>query len=347
MLIFLDVDNTILEHSGFYSLDTEKRIHSTIGKFPKDNKQAIKLMYSSSICRNPDIIRKLFSLENVYILTKYPAYEYEEYKQEKIANILGIKRQELINLKDKNNINKYICLKQNISKVDMVKDLFDLEDLNNCILVDDYSTNIIEWEHNKGIGIKYYNEYNSPNHPLKGISISNFKIFSHFFSNTKTQNLFISCDDSYILYNYVNQLKNQYDYNYIDIMKEVYHDFLDKIQKDRITINTKYNYFNILKEYYLLQTYIDDNYWANIISKKLDDNRLDILCASFDLDFTKLKNIDNESLVIKIIEKTSVTKNNIYDIYITLDHQVFLSDVESDYDRIIKILNYLLFGDNI
>ena len=41
MKYFIDVDNTILEHSGFYSIETEGRIHSSIGKFPSENENAI------------------------------------------------------------------------------------------------------------------------------------------------------------------------------------------------------------------------------------------------------------------------------------------------------------------
>ena len=63
MKLFIDVDNTIIEHYGFYSITTESRVHKSIGKFPMQNMEAIKYMYKTSVCRDPERIKKLFDNE--------------------------------------------------------------------------------------------------------------------------------------------------------------------------------------------------------------------------------------------------------------------------------------------
>ncbi|MGL4382636.1 MAG: hypothetical protein ACRCTA_02855, partial [Bacilli bacterium] len=95
MKLFIDVDNTILEHSNFYSIETESRVHSTIGSYPQENSIGIETMYETAICRNPDIVRALFALDNVYILTKYQTIEYELHKQKKVAQLLNISVKQL------------------------------------------------------------------------------------------------------------------------------------------------------------------------------------------------------------------------------------------------------------
>ena len=85
MKIFIDVDNTILEHSHFYTKDVENRVHTAIAKNTEINYRAIKSMYDSSIASFPNQIRKLWREDSVYILTKYPNLEYDKYKQIRLA----------------------------------------------------------------------------------------------------------------------------------------------------------------------------------------------------------------------------------------------------------------------
>ncbi|MDL2211982.1 hypothetical protein LJB88_03810 [Erysipelotrichaceae bacterium OttesenSCG-928-M19] len=347
MKIFIDVDNTILEHSGFYSIETESRIHSSIGKFPRENEDAIKIMYDSSICRNPDIIKKLLELDNVYVLTKYPAIEYEIHKQKRLADILGLEHDELMNLTDLNGNKKYIFLDVNDSKVQTVKKIFNLTDLHDCYLIDDYSANLIEWQNNKGIAIKYYNEYNSPNHPTKGLSISNFKIFSYLLEgHQRINDLMVCCEDTYMLSLFLKLINEHNKFEYLDILYEVYQDLAHKLNLEELYTNSKYNVRDFLIEYYHLQDSLDTNYWTNTLKNKVVNNQYhSIICASFDLDLKKLKIFDNDNnLALKIIEPNKLKTTNIYDVYLTLDKNAFLNNVDSTLNELVKILLRFLYN---
>lgn len=354
MMFFIDVDNTILEHSGFYSLNTEQRIHHSIGEFPNENGHAIKLMYDSAICRNPDIIKALFKLDNVFILTKYPDLEYEKYKQKRLTEILNISVEELLTIKNKDGINKYIALAQSDSKVIIVKDLFKIDKLNDCVLVDDYSANLIEWDNNGGKSIKYYNEYNSPNHPLKGISISNFKIFKPMLAIRDMKKVNISCNNSYVLSKIINiwntsALTNIRDrnfcFNYIDILELIYNDLVNKLDLKNLTINTKYTITKILLDYYHLQYHIDPNYWNEVLNKEINNNNFNLLCATFDIDFSRLDHNSNDSTNIKVFDDENFEHSNYYDIYITLDTNTFLDNIDQSLQSLLTYLSFYFFKD--
>lgn len=341
MKMFIDVDNTILEHSGFYSIETESRIHSSIGKFPKENENAIEIMYKSAICRNPDIVKELLKMDNVYILTKYPAIEYEIHKQKRVAAILDMSHEELMNLEDSNGIKKYMFLDVKASKVEVVKQIFNLDNLDDCVLLDDYSSNLIEWENNGGIAIKYYNEYNSANHPLKGLSISNFKIFSHYIKQVHVDNLMIACDDSYKLNLFTKTLGKNIPVTNVDILLEVYNDLIKKLDLKKVNINSKYNLRNFIIEYYNFYNNIDPMYWSKLIKEKIDieQNPLSLICASFDSDVRGLKIFEHDNtLAIKILESGNAKTTNIFDIYITLDKNTFLNDLNVSFDDITQLL---------
>lgn len=343
MKIFIDVDNTILEHSGFYSSKTEGRIHSSIGKYPLENKKAIETMYESSVCRDPYIIRELLKLDNVYILTKYSVLEYEEHKRNRLAEILQISVEELMNLKDKNNYNKYICLNLEKSKVDCVKEIFDIDEINNYILVDDYSHNIIEWENAGGVGIKYYNEFNNPNHPTSGLSISSFKFFEYFLKGSNVSNLLLSSDNKYQIELFINSFKKTKDVLKINILYEVYNEIVEKLSINKFENNNKYDYFNFIIEYYYFRHNIDNTYWRNYFKKLINLDIFNVIIADFDIDF-KMYNIfeDKESVSMKIIDSNKFISNNTYDIYVTLEENVFITDTYMSYDKIISTLSKFL-----
>lgn len=344
MKIFIDVDNTLLEHSGFYTVETEGRIHSSIGKFPVENEQAISAMYESSISRNPDIVARLFKLDNVFILTKYPAIEYEIHKQKKLAAVLGISHDELINAKNSQGIPKYINLHNDASKVETVKELFNIPDLSNCILIDDYSSNIIEWSNNKGLGIKYYNEYNSPTHPIKGLAISNFKLFEPMLDNKNAKQLMFSCEDPYKLSFFLKSLDNRLTNDNLDILREVYHNLKQKQAIAKVDVNSKYNLRNFLIEYYHFIDSLDPNYWQKILKDKLAQHKTtSIVSASFDIDFKKLDLFADESaLAIKILDQNKTKSRNIYDIYITLDPNAFVDNIDYNLHKLSETLESFL-----
>lgn len=340
MKLFLDVDNTILEHSGFYSIETESRVHSTIGKYPIDNAKAIQTMYESSICRNPDIVRSLLQLDNVYILTKYPTIEYEIHKQKRVAEILGLSRKQLLNLTDRYGNKKYIYLKYDESKVSVVKDVFNLENLSNCYLVDDFSYNLIEWENNNGISIKYYNEYNSYTHPTSGLSISNFRIFDFFLNNYHLEDLMIMSSNKYKLNMFTKALEKYVSIHKIDLLEEVYNDLKDKLGHVNIKTNNKYNINNFLIEYYHFQENINESYWFNNLESKINRNYgFNIIQSCFDIDLNKLHLFHNtNNLTLKITNGTKKESSNIYDIYLTLDESSFVDDIDKAFAVIIDNL---------
>ncbi len=341
MKLFIDVDNTILEHSGFYSVETEQRIHSSIGKFPEENEKAIKIMYDSSICRNPDIIKKLFELDDVYILTKYVAIEYEYHKQIRISSVLGISHEELINKKDKDGFSKYICLASHESKVEVVKETFGVSTIKDYILLDDYSANIIEWENNNGIAIKYYNEYNSPNHPIQGLSISNFKIFEPMITHKNINDLMISCDDIYILNLFIKIFMKKDNFFMLDILTEVYNDLLNTLNVEKIDLRNKYDVRDFLIEYFYFKKTINENYWNDVFIKKLQCGDLfQLICASFDIDFKKFNIFCNDNSVsVRIIDSKYKKTSRIYDIYLTLGSHAMIANVDKSIDNLICTLN--------
>lgn len=349
MKLFIDIDNTILEHSGFYSPETEQRIHSSIGKFPEENADAIKLMYDSSICRNPDMVKKLFDLENVYFLTKYLAVEYEHHKQVKMASVLGVSHDELMARKDKDDIPKYISLSGHESKVDVVKDIFKVEDISDFYLLDDYSANIIDWENNGGVAIKYYNEYNSPTHPLQGVAISNLEVFEPFIEKRNIKNLMVSCDDIYIL-NLFTKIFIENDHYYsLDILKEVYNDLLNTFSIDKIDLKNKYDVRNFLIEYFIFKNNINEKYWDNLLSKLIKDKNEKVLMgASFEIEFKKFKSFrHDESISLKIVDHKYKKNKRIYDVYLTLGAPSLIENVDKNINNLISILNiFTKAGDN-
>lgn len=348
MKLFIDIDNTILEHSGFYSPETEQRIHSTIGKFPEENADAIKMMYESSICRNPDIIKSLFNLGDVYFLTKYLAVEYEHHKQVKMASVLGITHDELMRKKDKNNIPKYIYLSGHESKVDVVKEVFKTDDISDFYLLDDYSANIIDWENNGGIALKYYNEYNSPTHPLQGVVISNFDVFKPFIEKRSIKNLLVSCDDIYILDLFLKMFNKTDDYLILDILKEVYKDLLETFEIEKIDLKNKYDVKNFLIEYFNFKNNINETYWDNIfqVYNENNDKKL-LLNASFDVDFKMFDSfVNDQSVSVKIVDHKYKKNKKIYDVYLTLGAPSLIDTVDKNINNLINILNlFIKAGD--
>lgn len=344
MKIFIDVDNTILEHSGFYSLSTEGRIHSTIGKYPLENQQAIFAMYNNSVCRNPDIVKQLFFHDDVYILTKFPAIEYEKHKQIRLAEILGIDVDELRNLRDKNGVPKYINLDVDESKVHTVFELFDIDTLEDCLLVDDYSANLIEWQNYGGIAIKYYNEYNSAQHPTRGLSISNFNFFKPFLTNKSYKNFMMVCNDSFILDYFSEFLTVPNQLKTINVLNLVIADLKKKFQIEEVNLSQKYDVKNFIVEYYRFVDNYDPKYWQNFFIKEIGRDVENVLISSsFDIDLRKITTADH-SLGMKIIDLNKVPSAYIFDIYLTLDGEKMIRNVKEAMEEQAKLISKFVLG---
>lgn len=339
MKIFIDVDNTVLEHSSFYSLATEGRVHSTIGRYPIDNAMAIKNMYESAICRNPDLIRELFQLDDVYILTKYPAIEYEHYKQLRMAQILGLDHETMMSMTDSNNCPKYIYLDVNDSKVSVVKRIFDLDSLDDCVLIDDYSNNLVEWENHRGIAIKYYNEYNSPNHPTSGLSISNFKLFKFVLENTKIQSLLVAATNAYKLHLFLTHFHHE-NVQKIDLLKQIYLNSVKQLQLDHLKVDTKYDVNNFILEYYRFQENISPNYWPSLFKPLVDPSKFNLIYSLFHIDYKRLGLIPHSNQLTLCL-LGSQKPSNVYDLYFTYKKHLFMDEIEMEASRLFDILALL------
>ena len=346
MKIFIDVDNTILEHYGFYSYETEGRIHSSLGRYPQYNKKAIEHMFNSSVCHDPEVIKNLFMHDDCYILTKYQHSTYEALKQKRVAEILGIKQEELLELKDTKGNPKYIAVPMEISKVTYVKEVFSIDSIEGFILIDDYSQNIIEWEKYNGLGIKYYNQYNSEDHPTNGISISNFKLFDFYISNSEIKDLIFVDRNKYKLKLIIDKLVDgNKNIECIDVLTEVYKDIKGKLSIKDFQENNKYSHMNFVIEYYKFMLHTDAGYWSNYFSRVMEKNKFTVLTSTFEPNISSMYSENNfeknSSLSFGLVSSKS-NFSEVYDVYITMSEERFIGDVSQEFDDIILFLRTIL-----
>lgn len=347
MKIFIDVDNTMIEHSSFYTTKTESRIHASIGSYPIDNKEAIKAMYKTSVCRDPEVLRALFVQENVYILTKYQELEYEKYKRKRVAGLLKITETQLKQMTDKNGIPKYISLQNKESKVDIVKKYFQVDNLKDLVLVDDYSQNIIEWENANGIGIKYYNEYNSPNHPLNGISISNFKLFEFYINKKELTNLILVSKNRYKMNLFQQSLfQNDQKVIMVDALKIVFEDLKNKLQVALKNESHHHHYVEFVIDYYNFMDHINPSYWCDMFTQYVKDKKQLFLLTEFEPNFNNLLNNDvinnDNTLKVNTISAKYNHPDHIYDVYLTVNDQKTLRDINNIYEELTNNLAALI-----
>ncbi len=346
MKIFIDVDNTILEHYGFYSPETESRIHKSIGKFPVENSPAIDAMYSTSVCRDPESVRKLFFLDNAYILTKYSIMEYEVHKRKRVAEVLGITVDELNNLKDPDGNPKYIGLKLNESKVDVVKDIFKVDSICDFVLIDDYSANIIEWEKHGGIGVKYFNEYNSPNHPTNGISISNFSIFKNCIEDS---NLFITGVNKLKL-NHVSHQLATYDKGHkeVDFTNIIIEDIKERFNIDYIEDNNKVNFMDFMLQYYHFIEINSPGYWKEKVEAVVTPGEVHVVKSIFEGNNERitqgLTNSGASVLTINILTSGVSRPSQVYDVYLTIDEKKLIASIDGVFVKMVEVFNKLFIS---
>jgi len=340
--IFIDVDNTIIEHYGFYSITTESRVHKSIGKFPMQNMEAIKYMYKTSVCRDPERIKKLFDNDNVYILTKFASKEYEVEKQKRIANLLGMSHEELINKNDSKGIKKYIAINLNESKVETVKSLFKIKDIENLVLIDDYSANIIEWENAGGIGIKYYNEYNSPQHPMNGISISNFKLLTMGLEN-KNKNIMLVALNKYKLNLIEKNLLLNGNAQKLNLLECVIKDLKEKLKVNELKDIRRHNNFEFLVDYYKFMENINEDYWVEKINEETKDFEKILLTSNFEPNFENiLHGSKNEFIKINVISTLQKEKTNTYDVYVNINEESSIDNIEEKFERVTDVIEKIL-----
>lgn len=350
MKIFIDVDNTIIEHYGFYSYETESRVHKSIGKFPMDNLESIKYMYKTSVCHDPETIKELFKNDDVHILTKYPDIAYEIEKQKRIASLFDMTVEELTTCTNSNGEPKYIKVMQKDSKVEVVKEVLNLDNIDGCILVDDYSQNIIEWENAGGIGIKYYNEYNSPKHPVNGISISSFKFFKPYLTKDNVENIIIVGSNQYkVKLIEENFLSEKEHIAKINFMKVILKNLTNKLGILKFEENHKYSYMQFIINYYEFMDHIDPKYWSYELNQYVDQDKVSLISSNFEPNFGNIFQntglLNRELISIHILSSDIPKPVNTYDIYLTINEKRMINNMNNAFLRITNILKSVLFNE--
>jgi len=130
--LFLDLDGTLAKFNS--KRNALKRFDNEIGFFA--NLKPYKYI---------EFVNELATSENVnvYVISATPN---EQADKDKLVWI----RKYLNNIKEEN-----ICFSRlNENKAKVIKDKLNITIDNNCLLLDDYTKNLIEWQNLNGIGIK-------------------------------------------------------------------------------------------------------------------------------------------------------------------------------------------------
>ncbi len=336
MKIFLDVDNTILEHTNFYSEKTEGRIHKIFNTDPTSNEEAIRRMYEGSVCSDVDNLKKLLKRDDFYILTKTSNDTYEKYKRIRMAQLFNISVDELLSMKDKDGKPKYITVNQEATKADYLMECFAIDSIKDFILVDDYSQNIIEWEEEGGIGIKFHNEYNSCSHPNGGLVISNFKIFTYFSNKKDFTNIVIDSTlrDIFNIY-YPNA-------NYIDFFEIIKNDIIKRFSiEEGIYENTKNSFTDFLTEYYSFVEKHNFDEIMNIMEKQFSKDKRNIIIHPFAFSDKAKKYFQSLGDTIFIAYSKSSKDKRIRDLFISTPSQTYSNFVSNAIHKSLKTIQYL------
>ena len=130
--LFLDLDGTLAKFNS--KRNALKRFDNEIGFFA--NLKPYKYIeFVNQLATNENV--------NVYVISATPN---EQADKDKLVWI----RKYLNNIKEEN-----ICFSRlNENKAKVIKDKLNITIDNECILLDDYTKNLIEWTNLNGIGIK-------------------------------------------------------------------------------------------------------------------------------------------------------------------------------------------------
>ena len=130
--LFLDLDGTLAKFNN--KRNVLKRFDNEIGFFA--NLKPYKYIeFVNELANNKNV--------NVYVISATPN---DQADQDKLIWI----RKYLNNIKEEN-----ICFSRiGENKAKVIKDKLNITIDNNCLLLDDYTKNLIEWQNLNGIGIK-------------------------------------------------------------------------------------------------------------------------------------------------------------------------------------------------
>ncbi len=332
MKIFIDVDNTILEHTTFYNSKTEGRLHKIFNLDPEAHETSIKRMYEGSVCSDVENFKNIFYLDNVYILTKTSNAIYEKHKRARLAKLLGIEVEELLDFRDQNNRPKYITVDAHTPKSEFLMNLFEIDNISDCILVDDYSQNIIQWEEDGGIGIKFNNQYNTNYHPCGGITVSNFKLFTYMIEGNTFNNLIIEPKIAYYF-------KRSYpDANYIDYLV-----FIKNFVKDTFKLethlkeNTKSPYTDFMSNCYNFIELYNSDILKDYYNSQFLASKLTIIINPFEYTHV-FENLFNGNNTLTIAYSTSEEDTRLRDITISIPTELY---EENSYETIVKSMKLI------
>lgn len=129
MKLFLDLDGTLARFN----------VPNALARFETEEGFFFKL----KPYKNIEVINKLAETGNVYIISASPNVNADNDKMQWVQKYIP-------NVPFDNII---IC-RCGENKATKIRSVLDLEMINDCILLDDYTKNLIEWEQSGGIGIK-------------------------------------------------------------------------------------------------------------------------------------------------------------------------------------------------
>lgn len=129
MKLFLDLDGTLARFN----------VPNALTRFETEEGFFFKL----KPYKNIEVINKLAETGNVYIISASPNVNADNDKMQWVQKYIP-------NVPFDNII---IC-RCGENKATKIRNVLDLEMINDCILLDDYTKNLVEWEQSGGIGIK-------------------------------------------------------------------------------------------------------------------------------------------------------------------------------------------------
>lgn len=129
MKLFLDLDGTLARFN----------VPNALARFETEEGFFFRL----KPYKNIEVINRLAETGNVYIISASPNVNADNDKMQWVQKYIP-------NVPFDNII---IC-RCGENKATKIRKVLDLEMINDCILLDDYTKNLIEWEQSGGIGIK-------------------------------------------------------------------------------------------------------------------------------------------------------------------------------------------------
>lgn len=155
--IFFDMDNTLANFDGMFK---------ALERFDNEPNFFFRLRPMEPLAK----INEMAKNGNIYIVSASPNIQAD------IDKVAWLRRY-LPNIARQN----IIFTRLGINKAEHIKSKLGIEIDKNCILVDDYTKNLQEWENAGGIGIKRISKYSPNSRKIwKGIQIEHLEMIGRF-----------------------------------------------------------------------------------------------------------------------------------------------------------------------